>query len=161
MFREDRLPGRCAEHGVAPRSLVSLQTSRCSSSDDARSRASVLAPCGASVSSRAPETALRPDESSDRTGWSERRAGEPGAVWARRADGTRIRIVADSHNMNGPREWRVRLMDCRYVPGAPSPTCLIFDGESIARRVWAPPSQWELLSDAALLALLDRPQRWG
>lgn len=87
--------------------------------------------------------------------------GDVGPVWARRADGTRQRVVVDRRIADAVREWRVRLMDCRHVPGAPSPTCLIFDGESIARRVWSPPSQWELLSDDALLALLDRPQRWG
>ncbi len=65
--------------------------------------------------------------------------------------GNLVRVVRDERTGH---EWRVRATDCQGVPGARSATCLIFDGGTIVRRVWAPPDDWTSCSDAALLALL-------
>jgi hypothetical protein len=53
------------------------------------------------------------------------------------------------------RRWQVREMAALHDPGARSDRCLVFDGESIVRRVWSYPDDWPQLSDTQLWALLD------
>ncbi|GJG85520.1 hypothetical protein tb265_07010 [Gemmatimonadetes bacterium T265] len=81
----------------------------------------------------------------------ERRAG----AWARRADGTPFRLVADPA---AGRTWRVSAVACAHVPGARAADCLLFDAGDVVRRVWGVPAGWAALSDDALLALVvQRP----
>jgi hypothetical protein len=51
-------------------------------------------------------------------------------------------------------QWSVREASGALVPGARGTHCLIFDGESIVRRVWVYPIGWDELSDDELWALL-------
>ncbi|MDB4876812.1 MAG: hypothetical protein JWM41_3258 [Gemmatimonadetes bacterium] len=51
-------------------------------------------------------------------------------------------------------QWSVREASGALVPGARGTHCLIFDGESIVRRVWVYPVGWDELSDDELWALL-------
>ncbi|HVX38041.1 MAG TPA: hypothetical protein VHB25_00615 [Gemmatimonadaceae bacterium] len=52
-------------------------------------------------------------------------------------------------------EWRVDEHDARATPGAKGPSCLVFDADTVVRRVWAFPEDWNDLSDDALGALID------
>lgn len=54
--------------------------------------------------------------------------------------------------------WTVQEMRAHDVPGALHTNCLIFDGGFIVCRFWFFPLDWLALSDAALLALMDRPR---
>ena len=49
----------------------------------------------------------------------------------------------------------MREADARAVPGAPTPSCLIFDSPAAVRRLWTYPHDWRTVADADLLALLD------
>lgn len=69
-----------------------------------------------------------------------------------RRPGAHVRTVWDAV---AGREWRVWASDCQDVPGARSTQCLIFDCGTTVRRLWAPPDDWTVLPDAALLALVD------
>jgi hypothetical protein len=53
------------------------------------------------------------------------------------------------------KRWRVREAAAHEVPGAPTKSCLIFDGVTVCRRLWAYPSRWAELTDAALLELMN------
>lgn len=46
--------------------------------------------------------------------------------------------------------WCVTERDCRSVPGARGPGCLIFMSQTVFRRVWGYPAEWRVLSAAAL-----------
>lgn len=71
------------------------------------------------------------------------------------AAGIRPRTVWDGV---AGREWRIWAADCRNVPGARGSECLIVDCGTTVRRIWSPPHDWALLSDAELLALVDGPR---
>jgi hypothetical protein len=66
-------------------------------------------------------------------------------------------VVVDQRARATFRRWRVWLMHCQDVPGAPAATCLVFDAGDVVRRVWDPPAHWQSLSDDALLTLMDVP----
>jgi hypothetical protein len=55
-------------------------------------------------------------------------------------------------------EWSVREASGARVPGARGSHCLIFDGETIVRRVWIYPAAWSQLDDDGLWALLGPEQ---
>jgi hypothetical protein len=50
--------------------------------------------------------------------------------------------------------WMVREVDTTRVPGARADRCLIFESDSVVRRVWVFPATWESLGDRDLGALL-------
>jgi hypothetical protein len=50
-------------------------------------------------------------------------------------------------------EWLVRELDATGLPGARRPRCLIFENHHVVRRVWHYPGDWQMISDATLLAL--------
>lgn len=52
-------------------------------------------------------------------------------------------------------QWHVHEANATHVPGARRDRCLIFDSDGIVRRVWAYPSDWMKLTDAALWSLID------
>jgi len=52
--------------------------------------------------------------------------------------------------------WRVREARAHDVPGAQAPSCLIFDGESVCRRLWKFPDGWNDLPDDRLLEIMER-----
>lgn len=54
--------------------------------------------------------------------------------------------------------WRIREALAHDVPGAESPSCLIFDAGHVCRRVWRYPEEWTELSDASLLAIVEHPR---
>ncbi len=54
--------------------------------------------------------------------------------------------------------WRIREALAHDVPGAESPSCLIFDAGHVCRRIWRFPEQWTQLSDASLLAIMEIPR---
>ncbi len=54
--------------------------------------------------------------------------------------------------------WIVREAEAIDVPGAQRKTCLIFDGQTIMRRLWTYPIAWEDCADAALLSILEQPR---
>lgn len=49
--------------------------------------------------------------------------------------------------------WQVTERDCRTVPGAPGPRCLVFMTDGVLRRVWDYPDEWRALSGDGLSAL--------
>ena len=49
--------------------------------------------------------------------------------------------------------WWVTERDTRHDPGSPADRCLIFANDSVIRRVWNYPRDWDRLSDAELDAL--------
>ena len=53
--------------------------------------------------------------------------------------------------------WTVREVDGRTVPGARGPKCLVFDCQTVVRRVWNFPSNWRELPPEQLIALSWRP----
>lgn len=52
-------------------------------------------------------------------------------------------------------QWSVDELDTSATPGSRGPRCLVFDGDSVVRRVWKYPTDWRTLSDTALGMLLD------
>jgi hypothetical protein len=54
--------------------------------------------------------------------------------------------------------WIVREADTSRMPGARGERCLIFDSESVVRRVWQFPTDWQSLDDDALWALTLKSQ---
>ena len=51
------------------------------------------------------------------------------------------------------KSWWVYERDSRHDPGCPADRCLIFANDSVVRRVWNYPRDWERLSDQELDAL--------
>ena len=49
--------------------------------------------------------------------------------------------------------WTVQEIDCTETPGACKPRCLVFDAETMFRRVYDYPPEWATLPDAALVVL--------
>jgi hypothetical protein len=49
--------------------------------------------------------------------------------------------------------WQVTERDCRLVPGALGPRCLVFMTDGVLRRVWEYPEEWRTLSGNGLVAL--------
>ena len=54
------------------------------------------------------------------------------------------------------RLWRVREIRAHDVPGALANTCLIFDAGTVMRRFWTYPTLWATVTDAELLAFVER-----
>lgn len=52
--------------------------------------------------------------------------------------------------------WRVTEALAHDVPGAEAPSCLIFDGGSVCRRLWRFPYAWRELTDVSLLEIMER-----
>lgn len=52
-------------------------------------------------------------------------------------------------------QWRVDELDTSSTPGSRGAHCLVFDADSIVRRVWTYPADWRELSDRELAGLLD------
>lgn len=52
--------------------------------------------------------------------------------------------------------WRVREVDARCVPAAQGDRCLIFDAESVVRRLWVYPAEWRQMPGDELLRLAAR-----
>lgn len=46
--------------------------------------------------------------------------------------------------------WRVTERDARLDPGCPAERCLVFANDSVVRRVWNYPRDWDCLSDEEL-----------
>lgn len=59
----------------------------------------------------------------------------------------------------GERQWTVREMDARDVPGARAPRCLICESTDVIRRLWDYPSDWRDRDDAELAKLCDGSPR--
>lgn len=55
--------------------------------------------------------------------------------------------------------WRVREALAIDVPGATSPTCLIFDSGKTCTRFWKYPAEWFQLSAQQLRVIMNAP-RW-
>jgi hypothetical protein len=53
--------------------------------------------------------------------------------------------------------WSVHEANTSHVPGARGRRCLIFDSDTVVRRVWSFPTDWHELDDDALWALIARP----
>ena len=53
------------------------------------------------------------------------------------------------------RAWSVREVRAPDARLSPRPTCLVFETERLARRVWRFPDDWRGLSDAQLEALSE------
>lgn len=51
--------------------------------------------------------------------------------------------------------WTVRETDTSHVPGARGPRCLIFESDGILRRAWLYPTDWALLTDQQLIAVME------
>lgn len=64
----------------------------------------------------------------------------------------RVREFTDASGTH----WIVRAMRTDHVPGAKRPECLVFDGQSVVRRVWNYPDDWDALPSSALAKLADR-----
>lgn len=54
------------------------------------------------------------------------------------------------------RRWQVREVDARRVPAAQAERCLIFDAESVVRRLWHYPADWRRMPADELLRLAAR-----
>ena len=54
------------------------------------------------------------------------------------------------------RRWQVREVDARCVPAARGDRCLIFDAESVVRRLWSYPADWRQMPGEELLRLAAR-----
>ena len=54
------------------------------------------------------------------------------------------------------RAWTVREVRAPDSSCAPRPTCLVFETERLARRVWHFPTDWRDLSDTGLEALSEQ-----
>jgi hypothetical protein len=52
--------------------------------------------------------------------------------------------------------WQVREVDARYVPAARGDRCLIFDAETVVRRLWVYPAEWRQMPGDELLRLAAR-----
>ena len=52
--------------------------------------------------------------------------------------------------------WQVREVDARCVPAARGDRCLIFDAESVVRRLWDYPADWRQMPAEELLRLAAR-----
>lgn len=55
----------------------------------------------------------------------------------------------------GERQWTLREMDARTVPGARAATCLICESTDVIRRLWRYPRDWRSLKDDDLAALCE------
>ena len=64
------------------------------------------------------------------------------------------RAVSVPHDGAGRGDWVIREIDTSPFPTAPAPRCLVFENDSVVRRVWTYPADWSGLSDAALLRLM-------
>ncbi len=59
----------------------------------------------------------------------------------------------------GERQWTLREMDAREVPGARAATCLICESTDVIRRFWRYPRDWRSLEDEDLVALCEDTPR--
>jgi hypothetical protein len=59
----------------------------------------------------------------------------------------------------GGRQWTVREVNARGVPGARRDTCLICESAEVIRRIWDFPSDWRVVDDEALWKLCDGSAR--
>jgi len=59
----------------------------------------------------------------------------------------------------GGRQWIVREVNARGVPGARRDTCLICESAEVIRRIWDFPSDWRVVDDEALWKLCDGSAR--
>jgi hypothetical protein len=70
------------------------------------------------------------------------------------ADAFQFRRIGSGRQIAAEGElWRVTELDARRTPGASGDKCLLFDSDSIGRRVWSYPDDWRQLTDAELYAL--------
>jgi len=66
------------------------------------------------------------------------------------------RTIAVRASATALAEWVVREIDAGGVPAASAPRCLVFESESVVRRVWRYPADWESLSDTQLYDLMTQ-----
>lgn len=59
----------------------------------------------------------------------------------------------------GERQWTVREMDARRIPGARAARCLICESTEVIRRFWDYPTDWRARGDAELVALCEGSAR--
>src|SRR3954470_3097211 len=59
----------------------------------------------------------------------------------------------------GHRQWIVREVSARGVPGARRETCLLCESAEVIRRIWDFPSDWKNADDEALWRLCDGSAR--
>jgi hypothetical protein len=59
----------------------------------------------------------------------------------------------------GGRQWTVREVNARGVPGARRDTCLICESAEVIRRIWDFPSDWRVVDDEALWKLCEGSAR--
>ncbi|MGH7621639.1 MAG: hypothetical protein ACREMU_04815, partial [Gemmatimonadaceae bacterium] len=65
-------------------------------------------------------------------------------------------MVGDTRGvMQEGTRWTVRETDTSHVPGAHGARCLIFESDGILRRAWLYPTNWALLSDQQLIAVME------
>ncbi|HEY0777999.1 MAG TPA: hypothetical protein VGD56_08545 [Gemmatirosa sp.] len=80
---------------------------------------------------------------------SDATSGDPAVPHAPRGDARPPRRVLVHMGV----EWIVTECDGAKVPGSRGPRCLVFASPDAIRRVWDVPTNWHVLSDAALFAL--------
>jgi hypothetical protein len=59
----------------------------------------------------------------------------------------------------GSRQWIVREVNARGVPGARRDTCLLCESAEVIRRIWDFPANWRTVDDEALWKLCDGSAR--
>lgn len=59
----------------------------------------------------------------------------------------------------GSRQWIVREVNSRGVPGARRDTCLLCESAEVIRRIWDFPENWRTVDDEALWKLCDGSAR--
>lgn len=52
--------------------------------------------------------------------------------------------------------WRVREVPTAHLPGARGDRCLIYESDSVIRRVWSYPDDWTALPEETLWSLVER-----
>jgi hypothetical protein len=59
----------------------------------------------------------------------------------------------------GSRQWIVREVNARGVPGARRDTCLLCESAEVIRRIWDFPANWRTVDDESLWKLCDGSAR--
>ena len=59
----------------------------------------------------------------------------------------------------GSRQWIVREVNSRGVPGARRETCLLCESAEVIRRIWDFPADWRTVDDDVLWKLCDGSAR--
>lgn len=64
------------------------------------------------------------------------------------------KVIGTAESETPRRNWTIREIDTRAVPGARAARCLIFENHEVVRRLWSYPATWLTLSDMRLLRLV-------